>query len=71
MKKNNKSQEELLQEINKKLDRLIGILAIQNKENDNEKIKILTTLGFESNEIAKLLGLTPNVVRVRKFRVKS
>ena len=67
MKIEKRSTEELLEEISKKLDKLSGILAIQNKDTDVQ-IKILINLGFQPNEIAKLLGLTSNAVRLRKFK---
>ena len=60
-----KSEKELLEEISKKLDKLIGILAIQGKDKD-EQIKILKKLKFTSEETGNLLGLTDTAVRMRK-----
>jgi len=54
--KNKKSEKELLEEISTKLDKLMGILAIQGKKED-EQIQILKKLGFPAVEIEKLLGV--------------
>ena len=55
--KNKKTSEELLEEINEKLDKIIALLAIQGKD-ENTQIQILKKLGFEAVEIGKLLGVT-------------
>ncbi len=60
----NKSAEELLEEINEKLNKLVAISAIQGKET-NIQIKILNDHGFTWEEIGKLVGLTPDVARKR------
>lgn len=52
-----KSEKELLEEISKKLDKIIAILAIQGKDEDDQ-IRILKRLGFMADEIGKLLGVT-------------
>ena len=52
-----KSEKELLEEISKKLDKIIAILAIQGKDEDAQ-IRILKRLGFMADEIGKLLGVT-------------
>ncbi len=56
-----RSEKDLLLEISKKLDRLIGILAIQGKDRD-EKIKILVSLGFSNSEISRLIGVPKGTV---------
>jgi len=63
--KKEKSEKELLEEISGKLDKLIGILAIQGK-NEDDTIKILKKLGFTSEETGTLVGLTDAAVRMRK-----
>ena len=63
-KKIQKTTEELLKEIIEKLDKILGVLAIQNIKDVDSKIKILKNLGFSSGEIGPLLGLEN--VRVRK-----
>ncbi len=55
--KKEKSEKELLEEINEKLDKIIALLAIQGKD-ENTQIQILKKLGFEAEEIGKLLGVT-------------
>jgi hypothetical protein len=65
MVKSEKSDNDLLQEINQKLDKLIGILAIQDKDID-EQIHILKTLGFTSKETGILVGLDDSSIRHRK-----
>ncbi len=60
----NKSAEELLEEINEKLNKLVAISAIQGKET-NIQIKILNDHGFTWEEIGKLVGLTPDAARKR------
>ena len=52
-----KSTEVLLSEISGKLDKIIGILAIQGKDEDAQ-IRILKKLGFQAVEIEKLLGVS-------------
>lgn len=49
-------------EITKKLDTIIALLAIQNKERD-EQVKILRSLGFSSREIEKITGIPSSTVR--------
>lgn len=67
-----KSKEEILIEISKKLDRVIGLLAIQQEEDDeNAKIKLLYGLGLDPSSIAAILGLTANVVQVRMTRIRK
>jgi DNA-directed RNA polymerase specialized sigma24 family protein len=56
-----KTERDLLLEISKKLDRLIGILAIQGKDRD-EKIRILVSLGFSNSEISRLIGVPKGTV---------
>lgn len=67
MKKLEKSERDLLEEINNKLEDLLSLFAIQGKDIDIQ-IKILTKKRYKPKDIANLLGLTPNAVRVRKFR---
>ncbi len=60
-----KSEKELLKEISEKLDKLIGILAIQGKNKD-EQIRILKKFGFPSNLTGILVGMKESAVRNRK-----
>ena len=61
------TEKDLLAEISRKLDRLIGIIAIQGKDVSTQ-IKILTDLGLPSTEIGPLLGIRPGSVRARRAR---
>ena len=49
--KKEKTENELLEEINQKLDKLIGILAIQNIKDIDDKIYALKGLGYKETEI--------------------
>jgi len=62
-----KSTEELLSEISQKLDRILGVIACQDKNLDvNSKIKILRNCGFDSNEIGPFVNLSGSAVRDKK-----
>jgi len=61
---------DVLKNIERKIDKLTGIIAIQGKDQDMQ-IKILTGLGYSSTEIAPLVGTTPENVRIRIFRTKK
>jgi DNA-directed RNA polymerase specialized sigma24 family protein len=63
-----KTERDILLEISEKLDRLIGILAVQGKDRD-EKISILVSLGFSNAEIGKLIGVPKGTVD--SIRAKS
>src|SRR2546430_1898702 len=60
------SDNELLQDISGKLDRVIGLLAIQGNERDAQ-IKILYSLGFDSSGIGRLLGVWGAAVPLNYF----
>ena len=67
---NEKTEKQLLEEINKRLAQIAGLLAIQGKGQE-EQIKILTALGFDSNTIGLFVGMTGDAVRKRRTRNKS
>ncbi len=67
--KPSKTTEELLEEISKKLDKIIGVLAIQGKDNITQ-VKILKSLNYSSEEIGNLIGSTASNVRKIVFRNK-
>ena len=54
------------EEIVEKLDIIIGLLATQGKEKD-EQIRILTSLDFTTKKISKLTGIPERSIR----RIKS
>ena len=70
MSKKKKSVEELLEEISGKLDKLTGLLVIQGKEED-QQIKILTSLGFNSKEAGNLLGIPAGTVRRKNLEMRN
>lgn len=70
MKSKKKSVEELLEEISGKLDKLTGLLVIQGKEED-QQIKILTSLGFSSNVVGNLLGIPSGTVRRKNLEMRN
>ncbi|XOB42410.1 MAG: hypothetical protein ACKKMP_03565 [Candidatus Nealsonbacteria bacterium] len=59
-------------EISKKLDIIIGLLAIQGKRKKEEQIKILSLLNFTSKMIEKITGIPAGTVRrIRTTRFKK
>ena len=64
-----KTELELLNEINNRLAQITGLLAIQGKSED-EQINLLTGLGFDSKTIGLFLGMSSDTVRVRRMRSK-
>lgn len=62
-----RSEKDLLAEISAKLDRLVGVMAIQGKDQDAQ-VDTLYALGFDSKTIGALVGLSDSTVRGRKFR---
>jgi len=57
-------------EILKKLDIIIALLATQGKENE-EKLKILKSLGYPYSEISKLLGVPIGTLKTWDFRKRK
>jgi hypothetical protein len=64
-----KTERELLHDINEPLDKLIGIIAIQGKP-QNQQIEILDELAFDSKTIGLYVGLSSDAVRQRKSQIK-
>ncbi|WKZ70873.1 MAG: hypothetical protein QY331_06370 [Melioribacteraceae bacterium] len=50
---------------------VFGYIAIKELQDDSDRIEILTRLGYGDTEISKICGLTPNMVRVKRFRKKK
>ena len=65
-----KTELDLLSEMNEKLDTLIGLLAINGKE-ENDQIKVLRELGHDWKFIGLLTGLNPDTARMRYSTIKS
>jgi len=62
-----KSEKELLEEISGKLDKILGVLTIQGNEEDAQ-IKILKKLGFQPEEVGKLLGISEKIKDKQAWR---
>jgi len=62
---NSKTELDLLNEINSKLDKLIGVLVIQSIEDQDDKIYALKGLGFKETEIG-LFVVTKGRIRDRE-----
>ncbi|MDH3203648.1 MAG: hypothetical protein OEL81_03085 [Nitrosopumilus sp.] len=69
MGKPSKSDNELLQEISKKLDKLTCILATQGKDLDTQ-ITILQGFDWEWDEIGRFVGMKGDAARMRYNRKK-
>lgn len=65
-----KSEHDLLSEMNEKLDTLIGLLAINGKD-ENRQIEILRGLGHDWKFIGLLTGLKPSTARMRNSTPKN
>ncbi|MDO8740357.1 MAG: hypothetical protein Q7J54_02145 [Candidatus Woesearchaeota archaeon] len=65
-----RSERELLESIEHKLDKLIGVTAIQGKE-DKLRAKILKSLGFKYREISELTGIAEGTLKIWDHRSKK
>ncbi len=65
------TSEELLTEINEKLNRILGILALRGLEDDGEKVRRLRDLGMDNPTIAAVTGLSKNAVAIRISRMRK
>jgi hypothetical protein len=57
-----RTERDLLEEISTKLDRVVAVLAAQDKPR-NTQMDILTAAGFDSGFIGTVVGLHPGAVR--------
>lgn len=64
-----KSERELLVEINEKLTQILGVMAIHGKDQDDQ-IRILTNMGFDGKTTADMVGMTHGALRNRKSQLK-
>ena len=72
VKKSEKTEVELLQEINEKLDDLVASFLIQGKEKEDQ-IRILVNRKFSNSKIANFLGIpkgTVDGIRAKKKKTK-
>lgn len=64
-----KTELELLTEISERLNKILGLLAIDGK-GQNQQIEILSGLGFDSKTTGLFVGLSSDAVRQRKSQLK-
>lgn len=57
-------------EVLKKLDTIIALLATQGKE-DVEKLKIMKSLGYPYSEISKLIGVPEGTLKSWDFKQRK
>jgi len=70
-KKKEKTEKELLIEISQKLDKIIGILACSSIKEPKDKVPLLKNLGFTIEDTANITGLTINVVKKERSKLKD
>ncbi len=60
------ADQEIGEQIVRRLDVIVGLLvqAVTSEKTQAEKIKALSVAGFQPKEIARIIGTTPNAVRV-------
>lgn len=68
---NEKTEKQLLQEISNKLDKIIAVLSISNIEDPKQKVPILKNLGFTIEETSMFTGLTIDVVKKERAKLKK
>jgi hypothetical protein len=66
-KNKDKSTNELLEEISKKLDKILAVISTQGKPIDTQ-IDILHGFGWEWDEVGKFVDLTSEAARKRYSR---
>lgn len=68
-----KSQTELLEDMNTKLDTVIKLLAIQSigDKGYREQVKLLDSIGLQAKDIAELTGKTANNVKVTLHLIRK
>ncbi len=62
MKKNERTEKQILESIENKLEKLMGIMAIQGKE-EKKQAKILKSLGFKYREVSELTGIPEGTLK--------
>jgi hypothetical protein len=62
--------DDLLAEMGEKLDKILGVLLVNNKDTDTQ-IRILRSLGYDWTFIGAATGLTPDAARMQGARKKS
>lgn len=64
-----KTEKDLLEEISARLNQLVGLVAVQGKSEDDQ-IRILTELGFDSTTSGSFLGIPPGTIRRRRSQTR-
>lgn len=65
-----KTSEDWLEEISKKLDKLVAVLAISGKT-PKEQVRILYRFDFSIEETMNLTDLTENIVKKERAKLKK
>jgi len=65
-KKNEKSTNELLEEISKKLDGIFAVLSLKEIQDVDDKIRMLKKIGLSSDEIGPYVGMKGTSIRDKK-----
>ena len=66
-----KTERQLLEEISGKLDKIIAFLATSNIKEPKDKVSILKNLGFTIEQTSVLTGLTLDVVKKERGKLKN
>ena len=70
-KKKEKNEKEILLEISKKLDTIIGIIASSSINEPKNKVPLLKNLGFTIEDTANITGLTIDMVKKERAKIKD
>lgn len=70
MQKKNRTEKDILESIEDKLERLTAITAIQGKE-EKTQAKILKSLGFKYREISNLTGIAEGTLKTWDHQSKK
>lgn len=54
-----------------KIARLLGIIAVKDKTDPPDQVVLLQAAGFETAEIALMLGITENNINVINYRLRN
>lgn len=70
-KRRNRNVAEQTIEPNEKIARLLAMLLTKEVKKDSEKIPLLRSAGFDTSQIADILGTTEGTVRVAHHRARK
>lgn len=62
-----------LKSITDRLDAIIRMISLSLPDNVSKdtKVDVLSKSGFQPSEIALILGMTPNAVRIKLFNIRK